>query len=133
MPPKPTRNHVLNRTVKEVRAIGDQLLWLRFDDGAEGELDLRTFVPFENLYADFEDPRFVARVWRNEWGTVEWPNGIEFDATVLYCTVTGAPLPTFDEPPPRPRSRGSRPRTRRAATNKMARKFPRSGSRKRRR
>jgi hypothetical protein len=128
MPPKPTADHVLNRTVTGVLTIGEHRLWLRFDDGSEGELDLRTYVPFVNLFAAFEDPRFVAQVRLTERGTIEWPNDVEFDPVVLYCTVTGTPIPTFDAPArKRPRSRG------RTATKRPARKFPRGRSRKPRR
>src|ERR1051326_6997743 len=38
------------------RAVGELRLWLRFDDGVEGEVDLRAVIPrFQNLLAPLAD------------------------------------------------------------------------------
>ena len=60
--------------VKEAKHIRDYTLWLRFNDGAEGEVDLSTelegevFEPLKNLnsFRDFKvDPDLQTIVWKN--------------------------------------------------------------------
>ncbi len=74
-------------------------VFLRFDDGAEGEVDLRQVVPeFKNLLAPLADPAYVAQVRADpQAGTVTWPNGVDLDPVVLYCALRGIPIPTFGE------------------------------------
>src|SRR5262249_34703342 len=77
-------------------SVGGHRLRLRFDDGVEGEVDLRVVIPkFENDLAPLADPSYVAKVRVSpELGTVTWPNGVDLDEVVLYCAVRGIPLPT---------------------------------------
>ncbi|MFI5228794.1 MAG: DUF2442 domain-containing protein [Gemmatimonadales bacterium] len=63
--------------VIEVRYVHDYVVWLRFDDGTQGELDLRAelwgemFEPLQNLDV-------FRRVSVNpDTGTIEWPNGAD--------------------------------------------------------
>lgn len=60
-------------------------LHLRFDDGAEGVVDVSELVPFEGVFAPLRDPEVFARVSVDpELGTVVWPNGADLDPIVLY-------------------------------------------------
>jgi len=74
-----------------VKVLGGHRLWLRFDDGAEGEIDMKPFLePFINLFAPLEDPKYFAKVRvRRAAGTIAWPNGVELDPDVLHSRVTG--------------------------------------------
>ncbi len=103
---------MLLRHVTDARAVGGHRLHLRFDDGVEGEVDLRPIIgEFKNLFAPLADPAYVAKVRVNEdFGTVCWPNGVDLDPVVLYCAVKGIPVPTAkDVPTTRPtRARRSR-------------------------
>jgi hypothetical protein len=72
---------------------------LRFDDGVEGDVDLRDVIPeFKNLLAPLADPSYVARVQVDaQAGTITWPNGVDLDPVVLYCAVKGMPVPSFED------------------------------------
>ena len=90
-----------------VRALGGHRLQLRFDDGVEGEVDLRQVIrEFNGLLAPLADPAYVAQVSVNpEAGTVTWPNGADLDELVLYCAVRGIAIPTY------PKKTARRPKT----------------------
>jgi hypothetical protein len=82
------------KDVVDVQAVGDYRLRLRFEDGAEGEVDLSTIVPFEGVFAPLQDPTVFEAVRVNpELGTICWPNGADLDPDVLYALVRGEPAP----------------------------------------
>jgi hypothetical protein len=63
-------------------------LFVRFEDGAEGEVALASLVPFEGVFAALRDPAEFARVTVNcDLGTVVWPSGADLDPDVLYETI----------------------------------------------
>lgn len=68
--------------VVEVRPLEGYRLYLRFEDGVEGEVD-GVFAPLQNPDR-FAEVRVVA-----DRGTVGWPNGADLDSDVLYARVTG--------------------------------------------
>jgi hypothetical protein len=68
-------------------------LWLRFTNGAEGEVDLAHLVG-HSVFAAWNDPAEFARVQVDPiTRTVTWPGGIDLDPDVLYARVTGTPPP----------------------------------------
>jgi hypothetical protein len=68
-------------------------LWLRFTDGAEGEVELSHLVG-RGVFARWSDPAEFARVQVDPTiGTVTWPGDIDLDPDVLYSRVTSTPLP----------------------------------------
>lgn len=77
----------------KVRPLQPCQVWLRFEDGVEGIVDLahslREGTVLDRL-RDLELFRQV-RILRG-FGTVEWPGGIDFDPDVLYAGVTGLPI-----------------------------------------
>lgn len=78
------------KDVVEARPAGDYRLWLRFEDGVTGEVDIADLVPFEGVFAALRDPaRFDEARVDTELGTVVWPNGADLDPDVLYAAVTG--------------------------------------------
>lgn len=83
--------------IVEVRPLGGYRLFLRFDDGASGEIDLESVVRFEGVFALLRDPEMFAQVRVNaELGTIVWPNGADLCADVLHSRVTGRALPGAD-------------------------------------
>jgi hypothetical protein len=88
------------KDIVEARTLEGYRVYLRFEDGAEGVVDLSRLVRFEGVFAPLRDPGEFARMTLNrELGTICWPNGADLDPDVLYSHVTGQPLPTFDEKP----------------------------------
>ncbi len=74
----------------EARAIGGHRLYLRFEDGVEGEIDLSEVIEFEGVFKSLREPAEVAKVKVDpEIGTVCWPSGADLDPDVLYSTITG--------------------------------------------
>ena len=80
-----------------VSALSDYRLFLRFEDGTEGIINLRDFVEFDEIFEPLEDPSYFSKVEINsEWGTVFWPNGADLDPDVLYSQLSGKPVPNFE-------------------------------------
>jgi len=66
-------------------------LRLRFENGAEGQLDVRQFVEFRGVFEPLADPACFAGVRVNpDLGTIAWPNGADIDPVVLYQAVCGS-------------------------------------------
>ncbi|MBL8291385.1 MAG: DUF2442 domain-containing protein [Bryobacterales bacterium] len=79
------------------RPLDNYRLHLRFEDGAEGTVDLAQTLRFRGVFEPLRDPAFFAQVRVDpELGTVTWPNGADLDPDVLYAEVTGEPI-AFDE------------------------------------
>ena len=77
----------------DAKAEPNQSLYLRFDDGAEGRVDLSHIAP-TGVFRDWADPAFFEQVRVNaESGTVEWPGGVDLCPDVLHHKLTGTPLP----------------------------------------
>ena len=76
-----------------VTLTGHHRLRIRFDDGVEGEVDIKAAVSFVGIFQPLADPAFFAQVRVDpEAGTVVWPNGADLDPLVLHSRVTGKPI-----------------------------------------
>ena len=74
----------------EARHAGAHRVWLRFNDGVEGEIDLQ-----DELWGEvFEPLRDVAEFGKltadKELHTLVWPNGADFSPEWLYRRVAAA-------------------------------------------
>ncbi len=82
--------------VVKVEPRGGYRLWLQFQDGVEGEVDLEPRLAFQGVFAPLRDPAYFARVRVNpDLGTICWPNDADWDPLVLYSLVTGRPIETL--------------------------------------
>jgi hypothetical protein len=68
--------------VVDVRPVRDHVLWLRFSDGAEGEVDVEPLLD-RGLLAELRNPELFAQV-RLEGITVAWPNGVDLHPGSLH-------------------------------------------------
>ena len=83
------------KDIVAVHPAGGTRLHLRFEDGAEGTVDVADLVRFAGVFAPLADPDTFAAVRVDaETGTVVWPGGADLDPDVLYAQVTGQPLPS---------------------------------------
>jgi hypothetical protein len=74
-------------SVVEARHVRDHVVWLRFDDGAAGEVDLAGELRGE-VFEPLADVAFFAQVRVDpELHTIAWPNGADFAPEFLYERV----------------------------------------------
>jgi len=84
--------------VVAVRHVREHVLWLRFADGLEGEIDLADGLR-GSLFAPLRDPRTFSEV-HLEGGTIAWPNGADWAPETLHDRVraaNGLPPQSFDD------------------------------------
>lgn len=85
------------KDIVEARATGGHRLYLRFEDGVDGEVDLSKLIEFRGVFAPLQDVQELAKVRVDpELGTVCWPNGADLDPDVLYSVLTGSPIDLRD-------------------------------------
>ena len=82
----------------EARYVRDYVVWLRFDDGATGDVDLSDW-----LYGPVFEPLNVLESFQSfevhpEFHTLVWPNGADFAPEFLYERVR-MPTPSSAELP----------------------------------
>ncbi len=63
-------------------------LFLSFDDGKEGIIDLEDMLQFTGIFAPLKNYEYFATVTVNpELGTICWDNGADIDPVVLYNKI----------------------------------------------
>ena len=72
----------------EVRALEPYRIWLRYDDGVEGELDL-SYLAGDGVFAAWEDHSFFAGVHLGPAGSIAWSERIDLCGDALYMKITG--------------------------------------------
>ena len=78
-----TMSHPIHRVV-ECECVAPYALRLRFNDGVERVVDLSGILEGE-VYSPLRDPFLFSRVAVDpEVGTVVWPNGADFDPSILH-------------------------------------------------
>lgn len=78
------------KDIVEARPLHGHRIYIRFEDGVEGEVELSDLVEFKGVFEILRDPEEVRKVRVDaELGTVCWPNGADLDPDVLYAHVTG--------------------------------------------
>jgi Protein of unknown function (DUF2442) len=60
-------------------------LQLGFADGKKGMLDITPYLHYP-AFACLKDPAFFMQA-KASHGTVEWPNGVDFDPDTLYLSA----------------------------------------------
>jgi hypothetical protein len=63
------------------------VVWLRFSDGIEGEVDLRQELHGQ-IFAPLKDAKLFRSVTVHpEWHTIAWSNGADFAPEFLHAAV----------------------------------------------
>ena len=69
--------------VIEAKYVRDFTIWVKFEDGTQGEVDLA-----EELWGPVFEPLKDVKYFRNfevaEYGTIAWPNGADIAPEFLY-------------------------------------------------
>lgn len=77
--------------VRSVEVRDGYSLWVVFDDGAEGEVDIERLIRFDGVFTPLRDAGYFRSVRVDpNIGTICWPNGANIDAEILYDIVTGS-------------------------------------------
>lgn len=74
--------------VAEISPRGGYVLYLRFEGGAAGEVDLSDFAG-KGVFASWLEPGVFNQVRVAEEGHVEWPGNIDLCPDMLYMRLTG--------------------------------------------
>lgn len=72
----------------EVRALANYRIWLRYDDGVQGEVDLGDLAG-RGVFKAWDDPAFFSAVRVASHGAVEWGSGLDLCPDALYMRLTG--------------------------------------------
>jgi hypothetical protein len=76
--------------VVEARYVSGYVVWLRFRDGTEGQVDLASEL-VGPIFEPLRDPvRFAQFRVHSEFHTLEWPNGADIAPEVLHRRVRAA-------------------------------------------
>lgn len=79
------------RDVIEVRPLAHYRVFLKFDDGVQGEVDLEPLLtPFDGVFEPLRDLMRFREVFIDDGGTIAWPNGADIAPETLYALVSGA-------------------------------------------
>jgi hypothetical protein len=76
------------RNLLEVKALPDFKLWLRYEDGVEGAVDLSHLVG-RGVFAAWNDPQFFLQVKLSDYGAPIWGESVDLCPDSLYLAVTG--------------------------------------------
>ena len=77
--------------VVEVEARSDFRVWVRFEDGLQGEVDLSELVGHGVFQRWVDDPaEFEEVAVDSEAGTIVWPGGLDVAPDRLYSDVAKA-------------------------------------------
>ena len=74
--------------IEEVQHRGGYRLYVRYDDGLEGEINLSQVIRFEGVFAELKDVREFAKVGLYpDHETICWPNGADVAPEKLRAAI----------------------------------------------
>ena len=74
-------------------------IWLRYDDGTEGEVDLSDLAG-RGVLAAWRDPTVFRAVTLGSHGAIEWPGQLDMCGDALYLRLTGKAAQALELPAP---------------------------------
>ena len=69
--------------VVAAKHVRNHVVWVKFEDGTEGEIDLRSEL-WGPVFEPLQDTGYFAQVVVAEYGTIAWPNGADLAPEFLY-------------------------------------------------
>ena len=72
----------------EVEALTNFRIWLRYEDGTEGTIDLSD-VAGRGVFTAWNDPAFFRSVRLGSHGAIEWGADIDICPDAMYLRLTG--------------------------------------------
>ena len=85
--------------VIDVRPEDKYVLWLKFEDGTEGNVDIKELLgEFSGVFDKLNDIEFFRSVKvDSEIGTISWAGNVDLCPDVLYSAVKGLPKPDLSK------------------------------------
>lgn len=74
--------------VSDVRALPGHRIWVRYQDGVEGEVDLSENAG-KGVFSAWRDRTFFENVHISPYGSIAWSDDIEICADSIYLELTG--------------------------------------------
>ena len=74
--------------LKEIKPLEGYRLWLRYDDGVEGVVDLSPLVG-QGVFALWEEPGRFQQARIGDGGEIVWSEDVDLCADALYLQLTG--------------------------------------------
>ncbi len=75
--------------VVEVKVIKNYILFLRFENNVQGDIDISTVIPFKGIFSKLQDKDYFTTVSVNkELGTIVWDNGADLSPEYLYSMIS---------------------------------------------
>jgi Protein of unknown function (DUF2442) len=71
-----------------VKALPNFRIWLRYDDGTDGEIDLSDLAG-RGVFEAWDDGAFFNAVRLSSHGAIEWGSDIDICPDALYLRLTG--------------------------------------------
>ena len=71
-----------------VKALPNHRIWLRYDDGVEGEVDLSDLAG-RGVFEPWNDAGFFNTVHLGPHGAIEWSSHLELCPDAMYLRLTG--------------------------------------------
>lgn len=78
------------KKITALKVLDGYRVWLRFDDGAEGEVDF-SGKPHTGVYAPWRDYAYFRRACIGDYGELRWDDQLDFGPESLWLQVTGQP------------------------------------------
>ena len=72
----------------EVKPLTNFSIWLRYEDGTEGTIDLSD-VAGHGVFSAWNDPAFFGSVRLGSHGAIEWGADIDICPDAMYLRLTG--------------------------------------------
>ena len=72
----------------EVKALQNFRIWLRYDDGTEGEVD-PSDIAGRGVFKAWNEPAFFNAVRLGSHGAIEWGTDIDICPDAMYLRLTG--------------------------------------------
>jgi hypothetical protein len=85
------------KDIISVKTLEGYELYLCFEDGTEGIVDVSEIIEFTGVFAPIEDLSYFKKVQVHpELGTIFWENGADLDPDVLYGRVANQAIPNYE-------------------------------------
>ena len=75
----------------EIKALPQYRIWLRYDDGVQGEVDLSDLAG-RGVFSVWSDPAVFRAVHLGPHGAIEWSPELDLCPDAMYLRLTGKTL-----------------------------------------